>query len=86
MTDGRGHGEDGENYALKVTLLFPNALSPRPRGRVDEKTCPGDAPETGAGSSVGAAFALMQNYTLHVKKLNFFKVKFKISVLSVSLW
>ena len=51
----------------KVTPFFPSALSPRtltgrlrtPRGRVDEDTCRGDAPETGAGSSASAAFALM---------------------------
>ncbi len=32
---------------VKVTHLSPKALSPRPRGRADEKTYPGDAPETG---------------------------------------
>ncbi len=30
---------------VKVTQLFPKALSPRPRGRADEETCAGDAPE-----------------------------------------
>ena len=50
----------------KVTRLLPNALSSRPRGRVDEETCPENAPETGAGSNVSAAFApVRKNQEFH---------------------
>ena len=46
---------------VKMTHLLPKALKAHaPRGRVDEETRSGDAPETGAWSSAGAAFAPMR--------------------------
>jgi len=45
-----------------VTRPLPKAPRLRPRGRACEGTRAGDAPETGAGSSVSAAFALMHVY------------------------
>ncbi len=43
----------------EVTRLLPNALRPRTRGGGLTGNCPGDAPETGTGSSVSATFAPM---------------------------
>ena len=51
---------------VKGIQLFPKALSPRPRGRVNEETGPGDAPETGAGSRVSVPFAPMRSVTCHL--------------------
>ena len=50
-------------FALKALRTPPGRLR-APRGRVDEETCPGDAPETGARSNASVTFTPMRKISL----------------------